>query len=308
MLAYSFTFSVTVFVIVVLFVKSIRKTIAKWFFKSTSRLWFLPASILALYCIITIAGHSWHFRDFVLVAVYFILPIILIIQTTPRYQGTSKTRSKANLFDVVLVLLVWLPLEFEIVPTKWITIGYIPWPAGIFVTVFYILILLTGWRKMELFCPGKLTIRTFAYVSIAYIILAVLILPAAVEVGFIRPALNTTLTGGPGSIVFVFLGIFFAVAVPEEFLFRGWIQNLILTRMKFLPGLILSTVIFGLSHVDDEVITLTRVFGIPNWWYGLFATIAGIGYGYVYHKRKSIFASALLHALVDFTWVVFFAG
>jgi membrane protease YdiL (CAAX protease family) len=31
-------------------------------------------------------------------------------------------------------------------------------------------------------------------------------------------------------------------------------------------------------------------------------------YGTIYQKRRSLFAAALLHTLVDFTWLLFFAG
>lgn len=225
-----------------------------------------------------------------------------------RFDVASEVRLEATLFDIVLILLIWLPLEFEFVPTQWITVIGFLWPLGVFVTVIYILILLTGWRRIELSCPGNLSFGTFVKVGIAYLILSILILPCGMKVGFINPGLNVTLVGRPILLLFAFLGIFFAVAIPEEILFRGWIQSLLMTRMKFLPGLATSAVIFGLSHVDDKVITLTKVFDIPNWWYAFFATIAGAGYGYIYHKRKSIFASALLHTLVDFTWILFFAG
>lgn len=308
LLAYSLTFSSTILVVVLLFSESVRRFIADWFFNSKIRPWFLPASIISLYCIITITEHAWRLNDFLIIAFYFILPIFFIRWIIPYFDSTTKSKSKAGIFDVVLILFIWFPIEFEFVPMRWITIDKLAYPLGIFVIVFYVLIILTGWRKLELFCPGDLSLSTFIYVGIAYLILALFILPLGIAISFIRPAFNSAFINNPESIIFLFLGIFFAVAIPEELLFRGWIQNLLMTRLKFLPALAISAIIFGLSHVDDKVTTLTRVFDVPNWWYGLFGAFAGLGYGYVYQKWKSIFASALLHTLVDFTWVIFFAG
>jgi membrane protease YdiL (CAAX protease family) len=46
----------------------------------------------------------------------------------------------------------------------------------------------------------------------------------------------------------------------------------------------------------------------PNWRYALLACLAGVAYGYVYQRTRSIAASALTHALVDWTWIAAFAG
>jgi len=80
-------------------------------------------------------------------------------------------------------------------------------------------------------------------------------------------------------------------AVPEEFLFRGLIQNL-LSRWLGIPlGLAIASVIFGLSHLPD-----------PR--YAMLATIAGFAYGLVYLRTGKVTASAITHALVDAVWVI----
>jgi membrane protease YdiL (CAAX protease family) len=79
--------------------------------------------------------------------------------------------------------------------------------------------------------------------------------------------------------------------VPEEFLFRGLIQNL-LSRWLGVPlGLALASVVFGLSHLPD-----------PR--YAVLATIAGVAYGWVYLRTEKVTASAVTHALVDTVWVI----
>ena len=85
--------------------------------------------------------------------------------------------------------------------------------------------------------------------------------------------------------------VYLITAVPEEFLFRGLIQNL-LSRWLGVPlGLAIGSVIFGLSHLPD-----------PR--YAVLATIAGVAYGWVYLRTGKVTASAITHALVDAVWVI----
>ena len=87
------------------------------------------------------------------------------------------------------------------------------------------------------------------------------------------------------------LVIYLVTAVPEEFLFRGLIQNLLSRWLSIPVGLGIASVIFGLSHLPD-----------PR--YALLATIAGVAYGFVYLRTGKVTASAITHALVDAVWVI----
>ena len=91
------------------------------------------------------------------------------------------------------------------------------------------------------------------------------------------------------------LGILFFTAWPEEFLFRGLLQNLLSRVSKSeVTGWWTASVAFGFSHITN--------LGFPNWRYVVLATIAGIFYGWTWRRTGSIFASALVHAAVDTTW------
>jgi len=85
--------------------------------------------------------------------------------------------------------------------------------------------------------------------------------------------------------------IYLVTAVPEEFLFRGLIQNLLVRWLSVPLGLAIASVVFGLSHLPD-----------PR--YAALATIAGFAYGYVYLRTGKVTASAITHALVDAVWVI----
>ena len=94
---------------------------------------------------------------------------------------------------------------------------------------------------------------------------------------------------------------FFFVAVPEELFFRGLLQNMLEARIGRSRALIVSAVIFGLSHFNK----LNH--GFPfNWRYVLLAAIAGIFYGRAWRSKRRLVASGTTHTLVDVVWGLWF--
>jgi membrane protease YdiL (CAAX protease family) len=103
-------------------------------------------------------------------------------------------------------------------------------------------------------------------------------------------------------IAFQFLAIYLTIAIPEEFLFRGVLQNFL---SKSLPGprhaiyaLLIASVMFGASHLHHAP--------VPNWRYAILATLAGVFYGNAYRTRQRLSSPALTHALVDTIWHFWF--
>lgn len=88
---------------------------------------------------------------------------------------------------------------------------------------------------------------------------------------------------------------FFFIAIPEELFFRGWLQNLLERRMGRYPALLLTTVLFGLSHFNKRAAHF-------NWRYVLLAAVAGIFYGRAWRQERRVGASAITHASVDAIW------
>ena len=101
---------------------------------------------------------------------------------------------------------------------------------------------------------------------------------------------------------FQFIGIYITVAIPEEFLFRGVLQNFLVKsfhgRRHELYGLLLASVLFGAAHLHHAP--------VPNWRYAIMATLAGIFYGNAFRTRQRTSASAFTHALVDASWHFWF--
>ena len=88
---------------------------------------------------------------------------------------------------------------------------------------------------------------------------------------------------------------FFFIAVPEELFFRGWLQNLLERRMGRIPALLLTAVLFGLSHFNKRAVLF-------NWRYVLLAAVAGVFYGRAWRQERRVGASAITHATVDAIW------
>jgi CAAX protease family protein len=105
-----------------------------------------------------------------------------------------------------------------------------------------------------------------------------------------------------GNFALIFAGIYLTIAVPEEFLFRGILHNFLVKSLsgerRGLYGLLIASLIFGASHLHHPP--------VPNWRYGIMASLAGAFYGNAYRARGRLSASALTHALVDTAWHFWF--
>ena len=88
---------------------------------------------------------------------------------------------------------------------------------------------------------------------------------------------------------------FFFIAVPEELFFRGWMQNLLERRMGRTAALLVTAILFGLSHFNKRA-------AFFNWRYVLLAAIAGVFYGRAWRRDRRVGASSVTHATVDSVW------
>lgn len=113
----------------------------------------------------------------------------------------------------------------------------------------------------------------------------------------------------PGFAVARLLGLIVFVGIPEELLFRGLVQEGLGRLRGAQAGWLIASLLFGLSHIIKQT-GLTAVqreefFGL-NWRYALLATVAGLGYGWVYQRTGKVSAAALTHGMVNWVWSGFF--
>lgn len=88
------------------------------------------------------------------------------------------------------------------------------------------------------------------------------------------------------------------VCVAEEALFRGFIQKYLCVILSFKYGnfiaIIIAAILFGLTHYSGGIT------------YIYLATIAGLGYGWIYLRTDRIEASILTHFVLNLTNILFF--
>jgi len=95
-----------------------------------------------------------------------------------------------------------------------------------------------------------------------------------------------------------FAGIFFVVALAEEFFFRGVLQRRLTQWTTPLTGLCVASVAFGLVHLPFR--------GFPNWRHVILATVLGLFLGKAFQTAGGIRAAMVAHALVVALWQVVF--
>ena len=108
---------------------------------------------------------------------------------------------------------------------------------------------------------------------------------------------------GPGKPLWIvaatFFGMFWVVALSEEFFFRGLLQQWMLEWTgRPAWALAAASILFGAVHLGFR--------GFPNWRFALAAALAGWFYGRAYQQAHSIRASMVAHALVVTLWRAWF--
>jgi uncharacterized protein len=116
--------------------------------------------------------------------------------------------------------------------------------------------------------------------------------PLAWAMGLIRADFQTLL---PWKIVGTFLAFLWVVALSEEFVFRGLLQEW-MTQWIRRPQVALFVVsaLFGLVHLSYRF--------FPNWKQAAIAAVLGLACGRAYREANSIRAAAVTHALVVTVW------
>jgi len=112
-------------------------------------------------------------------------------------------------------------------------------------------------------------------------------------------AVHFSKTAPVWTVAATFLGFLWVLALWEEFLFRGvlqqWLEGWTYSRPV---ALVLASAVFGMAHLWFR--------GFPNWRWALIATVLGLVCGHARNQTGSIRAGVVTHALVVATWRAFF--
>jgi len=245
----------------------------------------LPALLVVPYVVIATTQHIFRWQWF---ALYAALPVVMAWLLARA--AVADPEQRGNWRDALILLTLGLAVDL-----RWFDVA---WPAG-----------LRGLNNLLLVDAGLygfLAIRRLSGTGfdfhlhwsdwktglreLAFFAPAVLVLGLAL--GFIHPHSNLPAVS---KAVLTWAGIFVFVAVPEELFFRAWVQNLLERRVGRRAALVITSVLFGLSHFNKRSATF-------NWRYVLLATIAGIFYGRAWRANRRVPASTITHTWVDWLW------
>jgi len=253
----------------------------------------LGVAVLLVYLIYALGTNTFAFTRAAAVVALVFLPLALASTAEGQPLGTWQ--------DFATVFAVWLAVKPLPNPWGWSLSHWLwPYPGGRLAYVFTVLLCVNvaiasflllrrvngigysiGWgRHWSFFVPAS------------FIVFGCIAIPLGQAIHFIEFAPRFSEWK---SLPLLSLGILFFTAWPEEFLFRGLLQNMLARASKSdLAGWWTASLLFGFSHITNM--------GFPNWRYVLLASIAGFFYGWTWRKTGSIFASALVHASVDVMW------
>ncbi len=246
---------------------------------------FAPVVLVVPYVVIAVGYHTFSWDWFALFAG---LPIA--VAALLSHAASDDPEQRGNWRDAFVLLVLGLAVDL-----RWFEAA---WPVGLRALNELLLVdiglygfmavrQLTG-TGFNFYLKGgdvKTGLRELIYFAPIVIGLGLLL-------GFIHPHGNT-----PGILrgVLTWIGIFLFTAVPEELFFRAWVQNLLERRVGRRAGLVIASVIFGLSHFNKRSAHF-------NWRYVILATIAGIFYGRAWRENRRVPASGITHACVDWLW------
>ncbi len=263
-----------------------------WVDAHPRRIVLAPVGLWVLYLIYAVGVGVASGRAAAVMAVYLAVPFLAF--------WPVRNRPLRIWIEPFVILWSWLPIELGVIRSvlirrQGLDIHYafaqlLAIDAGILAFIVWNRVPNVGYRfkwNRTIVITGLVSFAAFAVIGI----------PLAFAIHFVGYAFTTDkLLSSPA----LFIGIFLFTALPEEFLFRGLMQNWI-TRVTKRPalGLVIASIIFGASHLNNGS-------PIPNYRYFLLASIAGVFYGWAWQRTGSLMASSLVHALVDTCWSVFF--
>jgi membrane protease YdiL (CAAX protease family) len=195
------------------------------------------------------------------------------------------------------LLVLWLVVEFR----AWFP--FFPYPGSVGGTLFILFGVMHGAWIFLLLRPMEGTgyaldwSRAHSWqIGLNFALIALLVIPLGQAIGFLRfdPSLEQLRL-----LPLTAAGIFLFNAWPEEFFFRGLLQNQLARTLRNEDlGWVAASVLFGLAHLNNG--------RFPNWRYAVLATVAGLFYGRTWRRTGSVFAAAVVHTAVNAAWRALF--
>jgi membrane protease YdiL (CAAX protease family) len=249
--------------------------------------YLLGAAVFLVYLIYALGTNTFAFGRVATVAGLVLLPLALATSAKQKPAGTWE--------DFLILAGIWVTVKFS--PSHWLW----PFPGGRLAYAFTILLCVNV--ALAVFVLVR-RVNGIGYsigwgyhwgffVLASFVVFVCIAIPLGLTLQFIHFSPKWPEWKSQPLLA---LAIFFFTAWPEEFLFRGLLQNLLSRASKSdLAGWWTASILFGLSHLPNMGL-------FPNWRYAILASIAGLFYGWTWRRTGSIFASALVHGAVDLFW------
>jgi len=286
------------------------------FFYEPKMALFTPLALFGCYwyyCANT-GGMDWPTA--VRVFCYFLVPsAFLWISWDKERDAESMT-----LWDAAAILFLWLPFDLHLITRRPNAIkDALDWPIIALSAVIIGLAFWVGLKKLEgTKAQFKWSLDDLACTLFTLVCLAVILIPLGKYTGFLVPRefwaeelQNGSISGVLWNhlVTWKFLSylvkIYVTIALSEEFLFRGIIQNFLDNTLKSKwSSLAIASLLFGAAHLNNGATSLH-----PAGWngnYAVMASIAGLAYGLVFRQTSSLLYPMLIHALVDAIWHTLF--
>jgi len=268
--------------------------VGDWFVRAINRLPVIARLAIPAFGALPyfLATYSTPYFRWSFVLDYAVVPVALVVLLWHASRNDPEQRGDWRDFAVLAVLGV-------VVEFRWLE----PiWPAhlrslnrlllldtGLY--GFLVVRQLTGvgfnfWPRLRDFKFGLRELAFYAPIAI----------PLGLGLGFLHAH---RILPSPAHFLLSWISIFAFIAILEETYFRGWLQNLLERRLGRTWSLIVTAILFGLSHFNKGATHF-------NWRYVLLATLAGIFYGRAWRAEHRLMASAITHASVDTIWSIWF--
>ncbi len=242
------------------------------------------------YTIVTTADGIFRWRWF---AVYALVPVAISVAL--RLATKFDAEQKGTVFDYAVLLLLGLSVDLRWFEPAWPNhlhaMGKIVLlDAGLYSFLIIRGLTGTGIEFRTRWQDWKIGLRELAFFT-----------PIVLALGLALGFLHWHARMPPWWLPLAWLYTALFIAIPEEIFFRTWMQNLLERRLGRVWSLVLTSVVFGLSHFNKRMPQFQSNF---NWRYVVLAAIAGIFYGRAWRQERRVAASVITHASVDTLWSI----
>jgi CAAX protease family protein len=257
----------------------VRQALRRRLSSGTFRRAVVPAALVGAIAVYAVTSRSAVAAFVVPYAVYLFVPLVLL-------AGSRSETPARHVRQLAVAVWLWLPIEFGLLRLR-LGAAYDATHLVAIVMGLYCFLVIEPLDGLGYtYGLGRRDWSSAIASLLTYLVVAV---PIGLSSGFVawRPRLT------PENLMVSPWHIYLAIAVPEELLFRGVIQNVLVRWIGLPAGLAVAAIVFGFAH-------------LPDLRYVLLASIAGVAYGWVFWRTARITASAITHAAVDWIWKLAF--